>query len=208
VAAKDRTSDASWRITLSVLSIYWLLSWPTSANLRPETRHTSTPTPHYTLACIVWCHSTRKVMRSGCGHTTPRYFFRAMWHHWGCRLRTTIRHHIWCHMAPIIQQCGLTSRCILQCSALVWSWCRSTGVPGAWFTKCLTIYHKIILSLSQDGLTIVTYSVIRFLIRISWANLQTLSQTILTIFKRIVPKNSLAFSGRCFVNPKTVISRS
>jgi len=87
VAAKDSTSDASSRITLSVLSIYWLLSWPTRANLRPETRHTSSPTPHYTLACIVWCHSTRKVTRSGCGHTTPHYFFRAMWHHWGCRLR-------------------------------------------------------------------------------------------------------------------------
>ena len=35
------------------------------------------------------------------------------------------------------------------------------------FTKYLTIYHKIILSFSQDGLTIVTYNVIRILLRIS-----------------------------------------
>ena len=33
---------------------------------------------------------------------------------------------------------------------------------GPNFAKYLTIYHKIILSLSQDRLTIVTYSVLSF----------------------------------------------
>jgi len=39
-------------------------------------------------------------------------------------------------------------------------------MSGARFTKCLTIYHKIIVSLSKDRLTIVTYSLLRLLLGI------------------------------------------
>ena len=39
--------------------------------------------------------------------------------------------------------------------------------PGVRFTKYLTIYHKIILSLSLDRLTIVTYNMLSFLLWIS-----------------------------------------
>jgi len=33
---------------------------------------------------------------------------------------------------------------------------------GLWFAKCLAIYHNIILSLSQDQLTIATCDVLIF----------------------------------------------
>jgi len=52
---------------------------------------------------------------------------------------------------------------------------------GPDFSKYLTIYHKIILSLSSDRLTIATYNVLKFLPEILYANLRTLSQTILQV---------------------------
>ena len=52
--------------------------------------------------------------------------------------------------------------------------------PLARFTKYLTIYQKIIVSLivRYQLSTIVAYGVLRFLLGISQANLRTLSQTI------------------------------
>jgi len=42
--------------------------------------------------------------------------------------------------------------------------CNSIQKSGARFTKHLTIYQTIILTLSQDRLTLVTYNVPRFLL--------------------------------------------
>ena len=59
---------------------------------------------------------------------------------------------------------------------------------------------RFIVRLSQDRLTIVTLKVLKFLLGISYANLRTLSQTILQLCKWIVPKKSLAPFVGCFVN--------
>ena len=80
--------------------------------------------------------------------------------------------------------------------------------PGARFTKYLTIYRKIIFSLSQDRLTIVTYHVLRFLLGISLTKVRTISQTILRFCKRIVPEKSLASFVRRFANETSIVSRS
>ena len=73
-------------------------------------------------------------------------------------------------------------------------------IPRARFTKYLTIYHKIILSLSQDRLMTVTYNVPSSFVGISQVILQTLSQTILRSCMWIEPLKIFAFLVRCFVN--------
>ena len=50
---------------------------------------------------------------------------------------------------------------------------------GARFTEYLTIYHKIIVSLSYDRRTLLTYNVLSSFPGISRVSLRTLSQTIL-----------------------------
>jgi len=101
-----------------------------------------------------------------------------------------------------------------------WHWCRTSEslhqkdkrlhsthhthtvqeISGAWFTKYLTIYNKSVLSLSQDWLMTVSYNVLRFLLGISYVNLQTLHPMTLWFCKNILHKKSLVFFVRCLGN--------
>jgi len=67
-------------------------------------------------------------------------------------------------LASDIHLCGLSCIHFERC---VCTFLKTAVVHGTRVTKYLTIYRKIILSLSQDRLTIMTYNVLRFLVGIS-----------------------------------------
>ena len=72
-----------------------------------------------------------------------------------------------------------------------------TGKQGAQFTKYITTYHKIILTLSYDQVALVTYNMLRFLLGIPYANLHYYLRRSYDSACESYPRKDCV---RCFVN--------